>query len=56
MSSLPPALKATHDPEADAFYFSAECTYPSVSQINLGSRKVVLDVDSYGRIIGVEVF
>ena len=49
------ALHGTWDEEADAYYFRAECQYPSVKQIDLGSRQVILDVDAYGRIIGVEV-
>ncbi len=52
---MPEGLKATWDQESDAYYFSGECSFPSVRQIELGSRQVVLDVDSYGRIIGVEV-
>ena len=52
---MPEALQATWDEETDCYYFRAECQYPSVKQIHLGSRQVVLDVDSYGRIIGVEV-
>ena len=53
--SLDDALSATWDEEVDAYYFRAECQYPSVKQIDLGNRQVTLDVDSYGRIIGVEV-
>lgn len=48
---------ASYDTEADAYYFRAEAsTPPSVKQINLGERTVMLDVDPYGKIIGVEVF
>ena len=48
---------ATYDPEADAYYFRTEAsTPPSVKQIDLGERTVVLDVDPYGKIIGIEVF
>lgn len=53
--SLDDAVRATYDETVDAYYFRAECQYPSVKQIDLGTRHVVLDVDSYGRIIGVEV-
>jgi hypothetical protein len=53
---LPQALIATHDEEVDAYYFKADCQWPSVRQIELGSRQVILDVDAYGRIIGVEVY
>lgn len=52
---LPKALIPTYDSEADAYYFKADCQWPSVRQIGLGSREVILDVDAYGRIIGVEV-
>ena len=52
---MPEALQATWDEETDCYYFRAECQYPSVQQIDLGKRRVILDVDSYGRIIGVEV-
>lgn len=52
---MPDALHAVWDEESDAYYFRAECQYPSVRQISLGTRSVTLDVDSYGRIIGVEV-
>lgn len=53
---MPEGLNATWDDEVDAYYFSGECNFPSVKQIDLGQRRVILDVDSYGRIIGVEVF
>jgi uncharacterized protein YuzE len=53
---MPDALHSSYDGEADAYYFRAECQYPSVKQIELGTRQVILDVDAYGRIIGVEVF
>lgn len=52
---LQPALTATWDQQTDAWYFRGECQYPSVRQIDLGTRQVILDVDSYGRVIGVEV-
>jgi len=52
---MPEALTATWDQEVDAYYFHAQTNFPSVKQISLGTREVILDIDSYGRIIGVEV-
>lgn len=50
-------MRSTFDSEADAYYFSAKELAPgeSVKQIDLGTREVILDVDAYGQIIGVEV-
>lgn len=49
-------LNAAFDPDADAYYFNNGSRHPSVKQIGLGSRQVILDIDHYGQIIGIEVF
>lgn len=48
-------LDATWDQDADAWYFSQGRTLPAFNTIDLGTRHVVLDIDPYGRIQGVEV-
>lgn len=50
-------MNSSYDKEVDAFYFEPKQAHgKSVRSIDLGTRRVILDVDISGNIIGVEVF
>lgn len=48
-------LDATWDQETDAYYFAQGRQWPVAKTIDLGTRHVLLDIDPYGHIQGVEV-
>lgn len=48
-------LDANWDQPTDTWYFSQGREAPIVNTIDLGGRHVRMDVDPYGRIIGIEV-
>lgn len=47
-------MEASFDSEVNAYYFGGN-TGKVAQTIDLGTRQVLLDVDSNGKIVGVEV-
>lgn len=49
-------MNASFDKETGSYYFNAGDDHPPITKtIELGSRHVLLDVDIFGNICGVEI-
>lgn len=48
-------MNAEYDGVSDAYYFSDPEKRPVYKTVELGARTVNVDMDAFGRIIGIEV-